>query len=104
MVDQRHPAARQVLFPNQRRPEAIRIPDGGLEASVRSHFRDCASHSRLTAMRWFRKLRLRIQSLFDRSRAETDLEDELRDYLEREMELAIAGGSSPEEARRHALS
>ncbi|MBI2688436.1 MAG: ABC transporter permease [Acidobacteria bacterium] len=55
-------------------------------------------------MRWFRKLRLRFQSLFNRSRAERDLEDELRDYLDREMEQAIAAGSSPEEAKRRALS
>jgi predicted permease len=55
-------------------------------------------------MRWFRKVRLRFQSLFNRSRVETDLEDELCDYLDREIERAIASGSSPEEAKRHALS
>ena len=55
-------------------------------------------------MRRFRKLRLRFQSLFDRSRVESDLEDELRDYLDREIERAIAAGSSPEGAKRHALS
>src|SRR3954469_11974998 len=55
-------------------------------------------------MRWLRKLRLRFQSLFHRSRVEGDLEDELRDYLDREIEHAIAAGSSPEEAKRRALS
>jgi hypothetical protein len=55
-------------------------------------------------MRWFRKWRLRFRSLFDGSRLESDLEDELRDYLDREIERTIAAGSSPEEARRLALS
>ena len=55
-------------------------------------------------MRSLRKLRLRFQSVFNRSRVERDLEDELRDYLDSEIERAIAGGSSPEEAKRHALS
>lgn len=55
-------------------------------------------------MRLFRTLSLRFRSLFDRSRVETDLEDELRDYLDREAEQAIAAGSTPEEARRLALA
>ncbi|MEP6540005.1 MAG: ABC transporter permease, partial [Bryobacteraceae bacterium] len=55
-------------------------------------------------MRWFRKLRLRYQSLFRRSHVERDLEDELRDYLDREMERAIASGSPPDEAKRLAMS
>jgi predicted permease len=55
-------------------------------------------------MRLFRKWRLRFQALFDRSRVESDLEDELRDYLDREIEHEIATGASPEEARRVALS
>jgi putative ABC transport system permease protein len=54
-------------------------------------------------MRALRKMRLRCQSLFNRSRLERDLEDELRDYLNRETERAIAAGSSPEEAMRQAL-
>ncbi|MBV9301312.1 MAG: ABC transporter permease [Acidobacteriaceae bacterium] len=55
-------------------------------------------------MRWIRKIRLRFRSLFERSRVEGDLEDELRDFVEREMERQIATGLSPEEARRLALS
>ncbi len=55
-------------------------------------------------MRWRRKWRLRFQSLFDRSQVERDLEDELRDYIEREIATAMAAGASFEEARRHALS
>ncbi|MBV9497752.1 MAG: ABC transporter permease [Acidobacteriaceae bacterium] len=51
-------------------------------------------------MRWSRKCRLRFQALFYRSRAESDLDDELRDYLDREIEREIAAGASPEEARR----
>lgn len=55
-------------------------------------------------MRWFRKWRLRFQSLFNRSCVESDLEDELRDYLDHEIERGIATGVSPEEAKRLALN
>ena len=46
-------------------------------------------------MRWPTKLRLRFRSLFHTSRVEADLDLELRDYLEREIERAIAAGTSP---------
>ena len=55
-------------------------------------------------MRWFKKWRLRFQSLFDRSRVEDDLEDELRDYIDCEIEREVGAGATPEEARRRALS
>ncbi len=55
-------------------------------------------------MRWLRKWRLRLESLSHRARLESDLEDELRDYIDREIERAIAAGSSSEEARRLALA
>ena len=55
-------------------------------------------------MRWFRKWRLRFRSLFDRSRVENDLEDELRDYVDRETEREVAAGATPGEAKRRALS
>jgi hypothetical protein len=55
-------------------------------------------------MRWLRKWSLRFQSLFDRSRVENDLEDELRDYIDREIGREIAAGATREEARRRALS
>ena len=54
-------------------------------------------------MRWLRKLRHHFASVFSPSRVEKDLEDELRDYVDREIERAIAAGSSPEEAKRQAL-
>ncbi len=53
-------------------------------------------------MRWLRKCRLRFRSLFNRSSVESDLEDELRDYIDREFEKEMAAGVSPEEARRRA--
>ncbi len=55
-------------------------------------------------MRSIRRLRLRCRSLFDHLRVENDLEDELRDYIERETEREVAAGWSPEEARRRAIS
>jgi predicted permease len=54
-------------------------------------------------MRLTKKLRLRFRSLFHRSTVEKDLEDEVRDYLDREIERQIAFGIAPEEARRLAL-
>lgn len=51
-------------------------------------------------MRGIRKLRLRFLSLFDRFRVENDLEDELRDYLERETEREIAAGSSARRGKK----
>jgi predicted permease len=55
-------------------------------------------------MRSIRKLRLRFRSLFHRSLVESDLEEELRDYLEQEIERQIAAGIPPDEARRLAIS
>lgn len=51
-------------------------------------------------MRGGRKLRLRLRSLFERSRVESELEDELADYLERETEEYVRRGVTPEEAKR----
>jgi predicted permease len=50
-------------------------------------------------MRLRRTIRLRIRSLFHRSRVEQELDAELRDHLERQIELHIAAGMSPAEAR-----
>src|SRR5438270_6338958 len=104
MVDQRHPAACQVLLSHQRGPETAGIPDRRLETLVGSHLRHRPSGLRLALMRWLRKLQLRFRSLFNRSGVERDLEDELRDYLDHEIERAIAAGCSPEEANSHAQS
>ena len=54
-------------------------------------------------MRAFRRWRHHFQALFNRSRVDSDLEDELRDYLDREMECQIAAGISPDDAKRRAL-
>lgn len=50
-------------------------------------------------MRWHRTLESILGSLFRRSRAETELEDEMRDHVQREMESNLRAGMSPEEAR-----
>lgn len=54
-------------------------------------------------MRFVRKVALRLRSLFHRSVVEKDLEDELRDYLDREIEDRIASGVPPDEAKRIAV-
>src|SRR5262249_13437381 len=54
-------------------------------------------------MRFLRKLRLRLRWLFRRSKIETDLNDELQDYIARQTELHLDHGLSPEQARSAAL-
>jgi putative ABC transport system permease protein len=48
---------------------------------------------------WIYTLPLRIRSLFRRREVDQDLEDEIRDHLERKTADYIARGLSPEEAR-----
>ena len=54
-------------------------------------------------MRLFRSLRLRVAALFRRSQVESDLNDELEDYLARQTEQFLAHGVSQAEARQAAL-
>ena len=49
---------------------------------------------------WFKR---RFQVLFDKSRLEAELDEELSFHLEKEVELNRAAGMSPAEARRRAL-
>jgi predicted permease len=50
----------------------------------------------------FYVLRLRLRSLFRREQVNRELDDELRDHLERQTEQNLAKGMSPAEARRAA--
>lgn len=52
---------------------------------------------------WFYTLPLRLHSLFRRRQAEHDLDDELRDHLDRRTQENIANGMNSDEARRAAL-
>jgi predicted permease len=54
-------------------------------------------------MRWDAVFRLRVRSLFRRSAVESELVEELRYHLEREMDRNAAAGMTPEEARFAAL-
>ena len=54
-------------------------------------------------MRLFRTLRLRLSWLLRRSKGETDLNDELQDYLARQTELYLGRGLPPQKARSAAL-
>ena len=51
---------------------------------------------------WLYTLPLRLRSLFHRDAVEQDLSDELQYHLEQKTHEYIAGGLSPEEARRKA--
>jgi len=54
-------------------------------------------------MRWSEKLVLRLRSLFRRDHVEQELEEEVRYHVERQIEVNVAAGMTPEEARHAAL-
>jgi putative ABC transport system permease protein len=54
--------------------------------------------------RWLDMLRLRLGSVFRRSRADEELDRELRAHLEYQVEENVARGMSAEDARRRAIS
>ena len=49
--------------------------------------------------RWFGQMILRLRTLFQRNRVERELEEEFQFHIEQRVELEIARGLSPEEAR-----
>ena len=51
---------------------------------------------------WLYTIPLRLRSLFRRTQADQELDDELRDHLERATGEYVARGMTPEEARRRA--
>ena len=51
---------------------------------------------------WLYTIPLRLRSLFRWAQADRELDDELRDHLERKTEEYVAQGMTPEEARRRA--
>ena len=71
-------------------------------APVGRHLRDRASRLR-RPMRLLRTIRLRVRSLFRGRRVEQELDAELRDHLERQIELHRAAGLSQADARAAAL-
>jgi predicted permease len=52
---------------------------------------------------WLFTIPLRLRSLFRRAQVDQELDDELRDHVERKTQEYIAKGLVPEEARRQAL-
>src|SRR2546425_3288940 len=53
--------------------------------------------------RWFRQMTLRLRTLFHRNRVERELEEEFQFHIEQRIELEVARGLSPDEARSTAL-
>src|SRR5436189_6309897 len=53
--------------------------------------------------RWLRQAALRLRTLFQRHRVERELEEEFQFHIEQRIELEIARGLSPQEARSAAL-
>ena len=52
---------------------------------------------------WIYTIPLRLRALFQRNRLTAELDEEIRDHLDRQIEFNLAGGMSPEEARIAAL-
>jgi putative ABC transport system permease protein len=52
---------------------------------------------------WIYTIPLRLRALFHRNRLDSELDEEIRDHLDRQIEFNLAGGMSPEEARLVAL-
>ena len=50
-------------------------------------------------MRWPARLQMLLRSVFLRRQADADLDDEMRDHLQREIESNIQAGMSPEEGK-----
>src|SRR5438477_3537425 len=69
--------------------------DGRFEIRVREGRRMRPEH-------WLYTIPLRLRSLFRWAQADQELEDELRDHLERKTDEYIAQGMAPEEAHRRA--
>jgi hypothetical protein len=57
----------------------------------------------MPAWRWFRQITLRLPTIFQRDRVERELEEEFQFHIEQRIELELARGLSPEEARLIAL-
>jgi hypothetical protein len=54
-------------------------------------------------VRWFYTIPLRLRSLFRRRSVELELDEELRDHLQRRIQEGVARGLTPEDARYAAL-
>src|SRR5277367_3689554 len=54
-------------------------------------------------MRWAEQLQIRTQMLFQRNRAASRLDDELRFHLEQQIAENVAAGMNPQEARHAAM-
>src|SRR5438128_10638422 len=57
---------------------------------------------RMRPRHWLYTIPLGLRSLFRRAQTDQELDDELRDHLERKTEEYVAQGMAPEEARRRA--
>ncbi len=57
----------------------------------------------MTLARWFASLPLRLRALFHRGQLDAELDEELAYHLDRRIELEVAQGHAPAEARARAL-
>src|SRR5262249_49766768 len=81
----------------------LRAGIGKLGAPFRRDYRHCTNGLRTWEMRWIDLLLVRLRSLLRRKSMESELEGELRFHLEKQIEVNLAAGMAPAEARRTAL-
>src|ERR1700693_4417665 len=104
MVGQRKRPPREILHADSRRPQIPGARSGPVGAPVGGDF---AHRTRSVKggkrMRVSNIVRMRLRALFRRNRVEQDLDEELRDYVERDTEENIRAGVPPELARLRAI-
>src|SRR5687768_10739870 len=97
--------AREVLFAHTTRPPRPRARDRTVGTSVRRDLDDRQTPGGLSVRieRWRYAIPLWLRGLFRRRAVERDLDDEIRDHLERQTAAYVARGMSVDDARRAAL-
>src|SRR5688500_8045627 len=96
---------REVLFAHTTRPPRPRARDRTMGAPVRRDLDDRQAPGGLTVRfeHWRYSVPLWLRGLFRRRAVERDLDDEIRDHLDRQTAAYVAGGMSVDDARRAAL-
>src|SRR5437867_7565460 len=97
--------AREILFADKRRKEIPETGTSQLGPALRSHWAGSQKCLRVggSAMRWLRKIPLRLRSLLRGDAVDQELTEEMRFHLERQIAENLAAGMSPQEARQTLL-
>src|SRR5204863_6808988 len=80
----------------------FRVPFRGLLSLKRRERRGAKRRLDMRPDHWLYTVPLRLRSLFRRAQTDRELDDELRDHLERKTEEYVAQGMTQKEAHRRA--